>query len=98
MSGDRNKVILHVDIEPDGMGAGQLHLGSTVPEPLRRYLCCDADILAALYQAGHLIGITPTVRTVNRNLRRVIERRDQGCTHPLCAQKRWLHIHHLEFW
>ena len=28
----------------------------------------------------------------------MIERRDQGCVHPLCTQTRWLHIHHIVFW
>ena len=32
--GDRNKVVLHVDVEPDGaFGPGQLHLGPVVPTP-----------------------------------------------------------------
>jgi hypothetical protein len=97
--GDRNKVILHTDVAPDGtMGPGQLHLGPTVPDAVRRYLMCDAEVMVAAYQAGRLIGISPTSRTVNRHLRRVIERRDQGCSHPLCGQRLWLHVHHIEFW
>ena len=35
---------------------------------------------------------------MNRHLRRVIERRDRGCTHPLCVQTRFLHIHHIQHW
>ena len=54
--------------------------------------------MVAAYRAGQLIGITPTTRTVPRHLRRVIERRDQGCAHPLCTQTRWLHIHHIVYW
>ena len=54
--------------------------------------------MVAAYRAGQLIGITPTQRTVNRALRRVIERRDQGCAHPLCTQPRLLHIHHIVHW
>ncbi|MEX2293234.1 MAG: DUF222 domain-containing protein [Acidimicrobiales bacterium] len=97
--GERTKVVLHHDIDPTGsLGPGQLHLGAVIPDPVARFLSCDAEVLVAAYRAGELIGITPTDRTVSRNLRRVIERRDQGCAHPLCTQTRWLHIHHIVHW
>jgi hypothetical protein len=97
--GDRSKVVLHHDIDPDGtFGPGQLHLGAVIADTVARYLSCDAEVLIASYRAGQLIGIHPAHRTVGRSLRRVIERRDQGCTHPLCRQTRWLHVHHIEFW
>ena len=97
--GERNKVVLHHDIDPGGLlGPGQLHNGSVIPSTLARFLSCDAEVLIATYAAGRLLGIHPTERTVSRHLRRVIERRDQGCTHPLCHQTRWLHIHHIEHW
>jgi hypothetical protein len=97
--GDRNKVVLHHDIDPTGcFGPGQLHLGPTVPDVLARFLACDAEVMVASYRMGQLIGIHPSERTVSRALRRAIERRDQGCTHPLCSQRRFLHVHHLEHW
>ncbi len=96
--GERNKVVLHRDIDDDGLGPAQLHLGPTLPETIARFLECDADVIMALYLDGKLIGFTPSARTVNRAMRRAIERRDQGCAHPLCHQKRWLHVHHIEFW
>jgi len=40
----------------------------------------------------------PTERVVNRQMRRYLDRRDQGCTHPTCGQKLWLHAHHIVFW
>ena len=97
--GDRNKIVLHHDVEPDGsLGPGQLHLGPVVPDVIARYLACDAEVMVASYRMGQLIGIHPTERTVSRALRRAIERRDQGCTHPLCTQRRFLHVHHLHHW
>jgi hypothetical protein len=97
--GERTKVVLHHDIDPAGCaGPGQLHNGPIIPDTLARFLSCDAEIMVASYKAGQLIGIHPTDRTVSRHLRRVIERRDQGCTHPLCAQTRWVHIHHITHW
>lgn len=97
--GERHKVVLHHDLGPDGrLGPGQLHLGAVLPDVLARYLACDAEVMVAAYQAGRLIGITPTERTVSRALRRAIERRDQGCAHPLCSHTRWLHVHHMQHW
>ena len=97
--GERTKVVLHHDIDPDGrFGPGQLHNGPVIPDTLARFLACDAEVMAAVYVAGQLLGITPTERAVNRRLRRIIERRDQGCAHPLCTRRRHLHVHHLEHW
>jgi hypothetical protein len=97
--GDRTKVMLHHDIDPNGnLGPGQLHLGAVIPDTVARFMSCDTDVVLATYQAGQLLGIHPTERTVNRHLRRAIERRDQGCAHPLCTQTRWLHIHHIIHW
>lgn len=97
--GERHQIVLHHDIDPDGnVGPGQIHLGGIVPDPVARYLACDAAVMVAAYRAGELIGITPTVRTPSRALRRALERRDQGCAHPLCTQRRWLHIHHIVHW
>ena len=31
-------------------------------------------------------------------MRRYLARRDQGCTHPLCTQRLWLHAHHIRYW
>jgi len=98
-AGERTKIVLHHDIDPGGvLGPAQLHGSTIIPATLARFLSCDTEVLAATYAAGRLLGIHPTERTVNRHLRRIIERRDQGCTHPLCHQTRWLHIHHIVHW
>ena len=97
--GERNQVVLHHDVDPDGtLGPGQIHLDEVIPDTVARFLACDAQVRVAAYQAGVLLGITPAVRVPSRALRRAIERRDQGCVHPLCNRRRWLHIHHLQFW
>ena len=97
--GDRNLVVLHLDVDPDGThGPAQLELGPVVPDHLARYMCCDARVQVMTYLHGRLVGINPAERTVNRATRRYLTRRDQGCTFPLCAQKLWLHAHHIQFW
>ena len=97
--GERNTVVLHIDVDPDGIHSpAQLELGTVVPDHVAGYLCCDARVQVMTYLQGRLIGINPAERTVNRAIRRYLARRDQGCTHPLCGQKLWLHAHHIEFW
>jgi Domain of unknown function (DUF222) len=97
--GERNHVVLHMDVDPDGtLGPAQLEYGPVVPDTIARYLACDADTQVMTYRLGQLIGIHPTVREPNRAMRRYLARRDQGCTHPLCTQRLWLHAHHLVFW
>jgi hypothetical protein len=97
--GDHYQIVLHQDVDPDGaLGPGQLEYGSVIPDWMARYLGCDAKVLHAAYAAGKLIGIEPGDRRPNRKLRRYLARRDQGCRHPLCRQRRWLHAHHLVFW
>jgi len=97
--GERNTVVLHVDVDPDGThGPAQLELGPVVPDHVARYMCCDARVQVMTYLQGRLVGINPAERTVNRATRRYLTRRDQGCTFPLCSQKLWLHAHHIQFW
>ncbi len=99
LRGDSCQVILHHDVDAHGdLGPGQLHLGDVVPDTVARFLACDAEVRVAAWQAGRLLGINPTERTVSRRLRRAIERRDQGCMHPLCNRRRWLHVHHIQHW
>lgn len=97
--GDRNLVVLHHDVDPDGtLGPAQLELGAVLPDSVARFLSCDARVQVLTYRLGQLVGINPAERTPNRATRRHLARRDQGCTHPLCSQRRWLHAHHIVHW
>jgi Domain of unknown function (DUF222)/HNH endonuclease len=97
--GERNQVVIHFDMDTDGtLGPGQLDMGPVVPDAVARSLACDATIQVVTTRRGQIVGITPTVRTPNRALRRALARRDQGCTHPHCTQKLWLHAHHIVYW
>jgi Domain of unknown function (DUF222)/HNH endonuclease len=97
--GERNTIVVHIDVDPDGtLGPAQLDMGPVVPDPVARFLSCDAQIQVMAYRLGQLIGIHPTQRTPNRAMRRYLARRDQGCTHPLCTQRLWLHAHHIRYW
>lgn len=97
--GDRALVVLHHDVDPNGaLGPAQLELGATLPDTVARFLSCDAKVQVLTSRLGQLVGINPAQRTPNRATRRYLARRDQGCTHPLCSQRRWLHAHHVVHW
>ena len=97
--GERNLVVLHHDVDADGvLGPGQLEMGPVVPDDVARFMACDAKVQVMSYLNGQLVGINPAERTVNRATRRYLARRDQGCRHPLCTAKLWLHAHHIRFW
>lgn len=94
--GERAQVIVHLDARSDGDGQARIHLGPQLPDPLRRFLTCDAKVRAVLEGAqGAVLGISPQETTVNRRLRRIIEQRDGGCRYPGCSQTRWVQVHHI---
>jgi hypothetical protein len=92
---DRHQVLLHIDVTDR---TAMLHLGSIVPDPIRRYLACDADVRALIEGNEILAAMSSRMRTVDDRMRAFIEQRDGGCRVPGCAQRRWLHIHHLVHW
>jgi hypothetical protein len=92
---DRHQVLLHIDVTDR---TAMLHLGSVVPDSIRRYLACDADVRALIEGNEILAAMSSRMRTVDDRMRAFIEQRDGGCRVPGCEQKRWLHIHHLVHW
>ena len=92
---DRYQVLLHIDVTDR---VANLHLGEVVPDSIRRYLACDADVRALIEGNEVLAAISSRLRTVDDKMRAFIEQPDGGCRVPGCTQKRWLHIHHLQHW
>jgi hypothetical protein len=93
--GDRYQVWMHVNA---GDGTARWHMGDVVPDAVRRYLVCDADVRAVIEADGVLAAVSNRLRTVDDRMRAFVEHRDGGCVVPGCTQRRWLHIHHLVHW
>jgi hypothetical protein len=93
--GQRTTVVVHLDLA-DRIAA--LHLGPLLTDDDRRYLSCDATCEVWFEREGRPIGSGRETRTVNRRLRRALERRDQCCVIPGCGATRGLHAHHLTHW
>lgn len=93
--GHRHQVVVHHDTTA---ASTRLHQGPVLPDCLARYLTCDADVRAIVFQDGVLQELARKTRTVDDRLRSFIEHRDGGCRVPGCRQRRWLHIHHVTHW
>jgi hypothetical protein len=93
--GQRTTLVVHVDVE---QRIGALHLGPLLSESERRYLTCDATCEVWFERKGEAIGCGRSTRTVNRQLRRALERRHATCAVPGCAASHGLHAHHIQHW
>ena len=94
---DRYQLLIHFDVT-DAAHTVRLHLGALLPDPIQRYLTCDADVRAIIEGDGMLLAMSERCHTVSDRMRAFIEHRDGGCVVPGCTQTRWLHIHHLHHW
>ncbi|MEY2434805.1 MAG: hypothetical protein QOC92_4530 [Acidimicrobiaceae bacterium] len=92
---DRFQVLLHINASDK---TARLHLGPVVPDSMRRYLSCDADVRLLFETDAFLADFSPRTRTVDDRMRAFIENRDGGCRVPGCTAQRWLHIHHIRHW
>jgi hypothetical protein len=92
---DRFQVLLHIDV---AHGTARSHMGDVLPDTMRGYLSCDADIRAVIESDGVLAAMSSRLRTVDDRTRAFVEHRDGGCVVPGCTRRRWLHIHHIRHW
>ena len=90
---ERFQVVFHVDA--DRPETARLHLGPLLPASLRDYLACDVTGRVVLERHGTPVHVFARRRTVDDRLRTLVEQRDGGCRVPGCAQRRWLHVHHI---
>ena len=88
-------VVVHLDVDKP---AAALHLGPLLTEGDRQYLTCDATYEVWFEREGRPIGAGRTTRTINRRLRRALERRHPCCAVPGCGATRGLHAHHIRHW
>jgi hypothetical protein len=73
-------------------------MGPALPDALRRYLTCDADITTVWHTEGHPVQVGRTHRIVPRRIRRLVEHRDGGCRVPGCDRTANVQVHHITHW
>jgi hypothetical protein len=97
--GAHTTVVAHLDLDEHGdRPVAALHLGVALTDAERRFLFCDATCEVWFERRGIPVGAGRTTRTINRRLRRALERRDKCCVVPGCGATRGLHAHHLVHW
>ncbi|MBM6402875.1 DUF222 domain-containing protein [Phycicoccus sp. CSK15P-2] len=100
--------VLHVSMELTDLeartGAGEV-IGSTAdgtllsPETLRRIACDAALVPYVLGTEGEVLDVGRVARLFTRAQRRLLRRRDRGCTYPGCsAPPDWARAHHVRHW
>ena len=96
--GERNQVVLHHDVAPRRHPRHRASSTSARSSPTPSPGSSPATPRSASppTRPACSSGSPPPCATPSRALRRAMERRDQGCVHPLCNRRRWLHIHHLQ--
>jgi len=82
-----------------GSGVVDTEIGPISSEAARR-LACDATISRIIVQAdGSPAEAGHSRRVIPPALRRALDLRDQGCTHPGCdIPARWCDAHHIQHW
>jgi hypothetical protein len=101
-SGDRQQIVVHVDVETlrDG-GAGRCELedGPSLAVETVRRLACDASIVSVVEnEQGEPLNIGRKTRSVPPAIRRALNARDRGCRFPGCSNARYVDAHHIQHW
>jgi hypothetical protein len=98
----QGQVIIHLDrdrMSPDGALAGTLDDGTRVSaEALRRVACDGGLVTAVVDEQGSVLDIGRRTRAIPTAIRRALSIRDQHCRFPGCANRRFLHGHHIRHW
>ncbi|NHA67420.1 HNH endonuclease signature motif containing protein [Phycicoccus flavus] len=100
--------VLHVSIDLTDLEArsgaaevvGSVADGTVLsPEALRRLACDAAVVPYVLGSAGEVLDVGRVARLFTRAQRRLLRRRDRGCTYPGCsAPPDWTRAHHVRHW
>jgi hypothetical protein len=82
-----------------GAGVVDTEAGPIGGETVRR-LCCDATVSRVVLGAESVpVEMGRATRVIPRALRRALDLRDGGCTHPRCdVPARWCDAHHVTHW
>jgi hypothetical protein len=80
-------------------GGGQIEGGPAIhPETLQRMLC-DGRVQTVLEdRSGDVVGLGRMSRDPSPWMMRQLRYRDQECTFPGCAARRFTHAHHVRWW
>jgi len=100
--GPRAEVVLHVDqdlVSDDHTLAATLGDGTRVSAETLRRVACDGGLVVAVSGAqGQVLDIGRRTRAIPSAIRRAMVLRDRHCRFPGCANRAFLHGHHVQHW
>jgi HNH endonuclease len=112
--GDRYRILIHLSeslVGPDGSWDAFLEDGTLLSAEAFRRVSCDGGLVPAVVtsqptsqtsEAGGVLKVDVDVgrqsRAIPAALRRALWLRDAGCRFPGCANRRFIHGHHLRHW
>jgi hypothetical protein len=83
---------------PDGVG-GFLRDGTPLPLHVARLLACDGHrVDVQVGEAGEILDVGRSRRTIPTAIGRALALRDGGCRVPGCGRSRHLQAHHVQAW
>ena len=92
--------ITHQALQGQPVGPCELAGAGPIPVGTARRVACDATITPITVDAtGMPLDVGRTRRTIPPAIRRALELRDGGCTHPGCdVPPEWCEAHHIIHW
>ena len=102
MGGERPHLVVSVDLatlQGRGEQLVDLDCGPVTLDAVRR-LACDASLTRVVMGPGsEPLDVGRRTRVVPASLRRALNHRDGGCTHPGCdTPAHWCDAHHITHW
>lgn len=94
----RDRVRIHLFLDPTAPVPVTWPDGTSVPDVIRDHLTCDALLSPVFTAGGHPVSVGRTQRTVPDRTRRLVLHRDRACRVPWCGARRHLDVHHLDHW
>jgi hypothetical protein len=98
---DRATVIVHAELADllAGTNGAEIENGPILHSEVVQRLVCDGRLQTVVYDGERKpIGVGFTTNQIPLSLRRMLWRRDDGCVFPGCAQRRFVHGHHIVPW
>jgi len=73
--------------------------GTVITPQTAQRIACDATITRITRNGDTVLDVGRATRTIPPAIRRALEVRDRGCTHPGCHRPhRWCDAHHITHW
>jgi hypothetical protein len=98
----RNEVVIRVEPalgSADGALDATLGDGTRVSSETLRRLACDGGlVIAATDPTGNALDVGRRTRAIPTAIRRALLLRDRHCRFPGCANRAFLHGHHVQHW